>query len=57
MTITWLHCTVLGTEIAQLVERRNRDREVAGSNPMPVEFFSVVSLSKLLNPVCSRRPN
>ncbi len=29
----------VGTEIAQLVERHNRDREVAGSNPMPVEFF------------------
>ncbi len=30
----------LGTEIAQLVERQNRHREVAGSSPMPAENFS-----------------
>ncbi len=40
-----------GTEIAQLVERWNRDREVAGSKPIPVEIFSVASLIKLLNPL------
>ncbi len=33
---------------AQLVDRQNHDREVAGVNPMSVEIFSVVSLSKVL---------
>ncbi len=44
-------------EIAQLVERRNRDREVAGSNPWLVEIFSVVSLSEVLNPARLSRPS
>ncbi len=34
-----MYVRMYGTEIAQLVERQNRDREVAGSNPMPVEIF------------------
>ncbi len=46
-----------GTEIAQLVERKNYDREVAGSSPMPVNIFSVVSLNKVLNPTYFSRPS
>ncbi len=40
----------LGT-VAQLVELRDHDREVAGSNLLPVEFFSVVSTRKDLIPL------
>ncbi len=44
-----------GAEIARVVERRNHDREVAGSNPILAEILYVVSLSKVLNPSCSSR--
>ncbi len=48
---------IRGTEIAQLVERRHRDRDVPGSNPMPIEVFSIVSLSQVLNLARSSRPS
>ncbi len=40
-------------EIAQLVERPNHDREVAGSYPMPVEFFLLYPWAGYLIPPAS----